>query len=108
MNIAIVDDRREDIETLHKLLVSCLQKVGNRNYSIDKYIETKKFIENVEKLKYDLIILDIYIDDTNGVELANIIRSKDKSVKLVFYTTSNEFAAESYDVGAAWYHNPYG
>mgnify|MGYP000721319838 FL=1 len=39
----------------------------------------------------------------SGVETAKRIRALDKNVMLVFVTTSNEFASESYAVKANFY-----
>ena len=38
--------------------------------------------------------------ELTGIDVARLIREKDKEVKLVFCTSSNEFAGESYEVNA--------
>ena len=47
--------------------------------------------------------MDIYMEKLTGVDAAREIRKKDKKVKIVFITTSNEFASESYEVRAEDY-----
>lgn len=39
----------------------------------------------------------------NGIEIARKIRKTDNTVKLVFVTSSNDFASESYAVAASYY-----
>ena len=43
------------------------------------------------------------MEKLTGVDAAREIRKKDKKVKIVFITTSNEFASESYEVRAEDY-----
>lgn len=51
----------------------------------------------------DLVFMDIFMAETSGVDLAREIRSLSIDAKIVFLTSSNEFAAESYEVGAMDY-----
>ena len=56
---------------------------------------------------YDLIIVDVFMPGTIGIDVARKIREVDMDVRLVFCTTSNEFASESYEVAANYYlHKP--
>ena len=43
------------------------------------------------------------MDGMNGIEAAAEVRKEDRSVRLVFVTTSNDFAAESYSLRADYY-----
>lgn len=43
------------------------------------------------------------MEDITGVDTARAIRKIDEDVKLIFITTSNEFASESYEVKAEDY-----
>ena len=43
-----------------------------------------------------------------GIDVARKVRESDNDVRLVFCTTSNEFASESYEVNAHYYlHKPF-
>jgi DNA-binding LytR/AlgR family response regulator len=53
--------------------------------------------------KYDLIFLDIYLGGMRGVDAAAEIRKADRTVTLVFTTTSTEHTLESYRMKAAGY-----
>ena len=69
----------------------------------------EEFLDAWAKSRYDVVILDIFIGEKNGMEIARIIRNDDKDVRIVFATASNEFAGESYEVNASYYlHKPYG
>lgn len=49
---------------------------------------------------FDIIMLDVIMPLINGIETAREIRRLDKSVKVVFLTSSPEFAVASYTVKA--------
>lgn len=49
---------------------------------------------------YDIILLDVVMPLLSGIEAAREIRQWDRSVKIVFLTSSVEFAVESYSVKA--------
>lgn len=51
-------------------------------------------------LPFDIILLDVIMPLINGIETAKEIRQKDKSTKIIFLTSSTEFAVESYTVKA--------
>lgn len=53
--------------------------------------------------KYDLIFLDIYMGGMKGVDVAAQIRRADRTVTLVFITTSTEYTLESYRLRVASY-----
>lgn len=55
------------------------------------------------KKPFDIILLDIVMPLLNGIEVAKEIREEDKAVKIVFLTTSPDFAVESYTVKASNY-----
>lgn len=52
---------------------------------------------------FDIILLDVVMPLLNGIDAAKEIRQNDKTVKLVFLTSSPEFAVESYCVKASNY-----
>ena len=52
---------------------------------------------------FDVIFLDIIMPAFNGMEAAREIRSFDKDAKIVFLTSSAEFALDSYSVKASNY-----
>ena len=53
--------------------------------------------------KFDIIFLDIIMPLLNGIDAARELRQHDKTVKIIFLTSSQEFALESYEVKAQGY-----
>ena len=53
--------------------------------------------------RFDVLFLDILMPGENGMETAAEIRAYDRNVKIVFLTSSPEFAVQSYQVQAHFY-----
>ena len=103
LRIAITDDLNSEREKLSSAIVAPFEKVGLKIGSIEEHTSGEALLKQFRAGKYDLIFLDIYMGGMSGVETAKRIRAIDKNVMLVFVTTSNEFASESYAVKANFY-----
>lgn len=103
LRIAITDDLNSEREKLSSAIAAPFEKVGLAIGNIDEFTSSEALLRQFSAGKYDLIFLDIYMGGISGVETAKRIRSIDKNVMLVFVTTSNEFASESYAVKANFY-----
>lgn len=101
MRIAIVDDTQMDAEILKRYISEYITDDVTRDLSI--FLNGKTFVETFQAYSYDLVFLDIFMPEMTGIEIAEFIRRTDKEVKIVFCTTSNEFASESYSVKASYY-----
>ena len=103
LRIAITDDLNSEREKLSSAIIAPFSKVGLNVGNIDEYTSGEELLRQFSAGRYDLIFLDIYMGGMSGVETAKRIRALDKNVMLVFVTTSNEFASESYDLNACYY-----
>lgn len=102
MKVAFVDNNRQDMDNL----TSSITKYSNESFDItsyDTYSNGESFLSEFYANKYDIVFLDIFMDTLSGVDVAFEIRKSDQNVKIVFCTTSNEFATESYQVDAFYY-----
>lgn len=105
MKIAIVDDEKSAFDCLQGYLTEAL----GASLSLARFESGEAFLAAWAPGIYDLVILDIFMGRLNGMEVAKTIRKTDRDVRIVFSTTSNEFASESYEVGACYYlHKPFG
>ncbi|KIR02582.1 Two-component response regulator [Lachnospiraceae bacterium TWA4] len=103
MKIAILDDEIFFLDLLESTLRLALEHTGITNTTIDRFNSTEDFKANWTPMSYRIIFLDIYIDHENGIDIARYIRQFDENVTIVFCTTSNEFAMQSYEVNASYY-----
>lgn len=102
MFIAICDD---DILYMNKVkeLIEQWGKENHEEISVFLFDQGDELINNYQKNKIDIIFLDIMMPLLNGMEVAYEIRKNDPIVKIIFLTSSSEFALESYDVKASGY-----
>ena len=108
MRIAIVDDLPEESTRLRAMLEQAFLDTHTDIHVLDLFSSAEALLAVWQPNRYDLVLLDIYMGGMTGVEAAHILRDADEDVRLVFCTTSNEFASESYAVGASYYlHEPY-
>lgn len=102
LKIAVCDD---DVQELTRLTNLLRRYQGERNATI-KYVAFSNAIElldTVSKDSYDVLLLDILMPGYTGMQAAHEIREFDKGVKIIFLTSSPEFAVESYAVDAYYY-----
>ena len=52
---------------------------------------------------YDLIFLDVMMNEIDGIETGKLIRQMDGNVEIVYCTSSSDFAIAAYDVHAMGY-----
>lgn len=102
--VAVCDD---DVEELNDLCnkISRLLDDNDADYTIDRFISGKSLIDAVvgQKMKYDILFLDILMAEVNGIMAAQKIREQDEGVSLVFITNSPDFVFAGYDVQALHY-----
>ena len=60
-----------------------------------------KIIE--EKNSYDILLLDIYMPEMTGIELAGMLRQRQEPYQIVFLTTSMAHAIEAFSLHATHY-----
>ncbi len=101
--ILIYDDDLEELTQLSELLESLLSK---RHIQADvQGVSTQQDFHNyLAQEEPDVVFLDIYLDDeAMGTELAKELRESKHNFSLIFVSTSNSHAWESYAVGADYY-----
>jgi len=97
MRVAFIDDDPNELKILHPYFNDLTDP---STISIDDFSSEEEFLSRFTAGLYDLVILDIFMGDLTGVDVARKIRETDHNVRLVFCTTSNDFASESYEVAA--------
>ena len=95
MRIAVVDDENEAILTLKNFIGVASEGLG-LDTSIDGFADSASFLEAFSPEVYPIVFLDIYIDVTDGLELARRIRALSEGTMIVFCTTSRENMPEAF------------
>lgn len=99
MKIALVDDD----PNVRQQLKTWMKDLTGDAALIQTYSSGEAFLSKWSAGTFDLILLDIFMTGMTGMDVARQIRETDPNVRIVFGTSSNEFAAESYEVDACYY-----
>lgn len=102
MRAAIIDDIKEDRSRIRLLLDKYSLQKG-LSTEICEFSSGEEFLSSFEKGKFDLILSDIYMENMSGIDMARSIRITDEDCFIVFLTTSNSFAQESYELNTFSY-----
>lgn len=103
LQIAICDDEQFYREKLGRLLNQYLQKRGLQ-YVISDFASGEEFLEQcTNRVKYDIVFLDISMEKVNGVQTAQRIRAFQNDTSIVFVTAFIDYALEGYKVDAVRY-----
>lgn len=102
MRIAICDDEERCL-TDTKLMLENWSAATSSQLKIDCFDNGDSLIRKNGIIRYDIIFLDIVMPLLNGMDTAKELHDRDKTVKIIFLTSSPEFALQSYSVKATDY-----
>lgn len=102
MKIAICDDDKVQLELLNNY-VDFWRKNREENCEIFSYPSAEAFLFSYEDMSFDLILLDIQMNDMSGIDMAKKIREKKDHVAIIFITGISDYVFEGYDVNAVNY-----
>ena len=103
IKIAFCDD---DMEVLHQMneLLDRYRVERNEDITYAAFQSPFELLTEIEKgIRPDILFLDVVMPGQNGMDVAKEIRQYDTNMKIIFLTSSPEFAVESYTVGAYFY-----
>ncbi len=99
MKIAICDDDSRELDRILSF-IDTYRRESKVSITYKAFQSATELISNVSSGDYSILFLDILMPGINGMQAAHEIRDFDAGVKLVFLTSSPEFAVESYAVKA--------
>lgn len=102
LKIAICDDEKIYRDTV-KSYIAKFSKSIDTSITIFEYDSGLKLLDDINDKDFDLIILDIVMDDIDGIETAKKIRFLDKEVCIVFLTNYSEYAIKGYGLNVYEY-----
>ena len=99
--IAICDDNSNFISQVKEMLMHWEQTTDE--FHLSTFDNGDSLINAHLEAPFDIILLDVLMPFTSGIHVAKELRNNDKSVKIVFLTSSPEYAIDSYSVKASNY-----
>ena len=101
MRMAFCDDEKECRGELAHLLFEYTEKNTGYKINIAEFCTASALIKDVIRNGgYDIYILDIVMPEMNGIELGKWLRNHGHEGKIIYLTSSEEYAIESYKVKA--------
>lgn len=101
IRIAVAEDDVQQRQLLKKHLLRFAQETGVE-LDIVEFEDGAALLFHYQPV-YDIILLDIEMPRTNGMEAAERIRALDSSVILIFATSMAQYAVQGYKVRAQSY-----
>ena len=98
MRIGICDDNGKDAQRIRFALSDI-----SPNLEIVCFVTGSELLEAAKETKFDIVFLDIYLKQENGMDIAAALRQSSPDTQIVFSTTSRDFAVEAFQVQAADY-----
>ena len=101
IRIALCDDSTEFLTQIK----TAIDQWANTSFNMlsDTFTDGDELLQAHFLYPYDIILLDMVMPLVNGIEVAKEIRSKDKNVKIIFLSSTSDYAFEAYSVKASNY-----
>lgn len=95
IKLAILDDNTNQLDCINNKVSSILK---NRNiaFKIDLYSDIDSLKSTLLDINYDIYILDIQIDKTTSIPLANSINSINENGQIIFVTSYSDYFKDVY------------
>ena len=103
IKIALCDDDRSILQQL-SIYLDRYRVAKNREIEYFAFQSPLELLAEIDRGKrFDLLFLDVLMPGDNGIDTAAEIRKIDSAVKIIFLTSSAEYAVQSYTVEAYFY-----
>lgn len=101
--IAICDDEEIFRKNIYEIIMKYMDENGCP-CEVDEFASGKDFISlGINMVKYDIVFLDINMDEIDGLETAQEIRKVSNDIFIVFVTAFVNYAVQGYSVNAIRY-----
>lgn len=91
LEIAVCDDDVADLEDAVNILHEIF-KSQNIDYNIRTFLSANEMLDNIRKL--DIGVLDISMEELNGIKLGRNLQEKFPDVKLIYITSYEEYCMQ--------------
>ncbi|MDT8069082.1 MAG: response regulator transcription factor [Terriglobia bacterium] len=98
LRLALADDNPEILEMVSDLL-------GDEFSIVGLFADGKSVLQHNETVKPDVIILDVSLGDSNGFDVARMLREGGSTAQILFLTVyeDEEFVKASFEAGGTAY-----
>lgn len=98
MQVLLVDDEQLNLENLNEIAVKLLP---DAHYAA--FRKASQAMEFIQENPVDIAFLDIEMRGTNGITIAEALRSKNPKVNVIFCTGYSEYSLEAWNLDCSGY-----
>ncbi|MEG0376989.1 MAG: LytTR family DNA-binding domain-containing protein [Eubacterium sp.] len=103
-SIALCDDAMSELEKIEDVLKTYKQAHPEVAFTVQPFTSAAALLEAIKSGQvFDLLLLDIYMPEQNGMVAAKTLRAQGVTCEIIFMTTSLEHALEAFEVDALQY-----
>lgn len=104
LRIALCDDEEKQLKQTVCLVEDYLRSRPSLHGQVETFQSGSTLLARVEEAGgFDLYVLDILMPELSGIDTGRRLRALGKGGEIIYLTSSNDFAADSYDVRAFFY-----
>ncbi len=99
LRIAVCDDDKTVVQSNKEITENCLKQCGSMG-NIEVYTTSSNLLGDIteDKVCFDLILLDIEMPESTGMEIAEKIKPYLPNVKIIFITSHIEYAIDAFEL----------
>ena len=104
IRIALCDDEQKILDEVSQYINKYAEKNNIQSIEIFQF-DSARLLKNAldDEKSFDIFVLDVYISEEMGTELAKNIRKRGIENPIIFLTTSVEHAPQGYETGTLRY-----
>lgn len=99
MKIAVVDDEKL-FQMQLQMMVQKLAEKKELPFTVDAFSGGKEFIESLSSTRYDIVFMDIFMPEMDGIATATKLRELTERTFLIFLTASEGHYPEAFSLHA--------
>ena len=100
-HIAVCDDNQEEAHLISRMAREIMAQ-REIEAQLDLFFDPESLLDKLQQVQnqYDLFLLDILMEERNGIQLAQALRQRGYRGKLIYITVSRDYAIDGYKVKA--------
>lgn len=96
MKIAIVDDDSVFMDEVKDIIVERINKIGINDFLISTFSSPEQLLVDIHS--FDLLIIDVEINQYNGISICNQIRNSNVDILIMFISSYTTYVFNSFTV----------
>lgn len=103
--VALCDDEKTELDKIETLLERYRERHDDCSFQTDCFENVNELLIKMEESGYmpDILLMDIYMPGKLGIQAAQEIREMGNNCRIIFLTSSKEYALDAFRVDAVQY-----